>query len=136
MYTSGTVIVNAFTVTLPLLFVLTGAFTLTGATKHTTYAQVFKYHSDMGHCLSLVVVFSKKIVLFFYFSLFWKNRHGIRKKVAIFDWEWGRNLAHRDGQKIPCPTRLSRYKKAVFTLILFKTGLSLYILIKMTCYSE
>ena len=22
------------------------------------------------------------------------------KKVAIFDWEWGRNLAPRDGQKI------------------------------------
>ena len=24
------------------------------------------------------------------------------KKVAIFDWEWGRNLAPRDGQKRPC----------------------------------
>ena len=23
------------------------------------------------------------------------------KKVAIFDWEWGRNSAPRDGQKIP-----------------------------------
>ena len=24
------------------------------------------------------------------------------KKVAVFDWEWGRNLAPRDGQKRPC----------------------------------
>ena len=24
------------------------------------------------------------------------------KKVANFDWEWGRNSAPRDGQKIPC----------------------------------
>ena len=24
------------------------------------------------------------------------------KKVAIFDWEWGRNLAPREGQKRPC----------------------------------
>ena len=24
------------------------------------------------------------------------------KKVAIFDWEWGRNSAPRDGQKMPC----------------------------------
>ena len=26
------------------------------------------------------------------------------KKVAIFDWEWGRNSDPRDRQKIPCPT--------------------------------
>ena len=26
----------------------------------------------------------------------------LRKKVAIFDWEWGRNSAPRDGRKIPC----------------------------------
>ena len=24
------------------------------------------------------------------------------KKVTIFDWEWGQNLAPRDGQKRPC----------------------------------
>ena len=24
------------------------------------------------------------------------------QKVAIFDWEWGRNSAPREGQKIPC----------------------------------
>ena len=24
------------------------------------------------------------------------------KKAAIFDWEWGRNSAPREGQKIPC----------------------------------
>ena len=26
------------------------------------------------------------------------------KNVAIFDWEWGRNWALRDGQKRPCIT--------------------------------
>ena len=25
------------------------------------------------------------------------------KRVAIFDWEWGRNSAPSEGQKIPCP---------------------------------
>ena len=24
------------------------------------------------------------------------------QEVAIFDWEWGRNLAPSEGQKIPC----------------------------------
>ena len=24
------------------------------------------------------------------------------KKVAIFDWEWGLNLAPREGRKMPC----------------------------------
>ena len=37
----------------------------------------------------------------FFFSLFGKNGHGIREMVAIFHWEWGRNTAPRDGQKIP-----------------------------------
>ena len=25
----------------------------------------------------------------------------LEKKVAIFDWEWGRNSAPREGQKMP-----------------------------------
>ena len=29
------------------------------------------------------------------------------KKVAIFYWEWGRNLAPRDGQKRPCTLQTS-----------------------------
>ena len=29
------------------------------------------------------------------------------KKVAIFDWEWGRNSAPRDGQKRPCSVYLN-----------------------------
>ena len=42
-------------------------------------------------------------IIFFRFSFsFGKNGHGIGKKVAIFDWEWGRNSAPSDGQKIPC----------------------------------
>ena len=28
----------------------------------------------------------------------------LRKKVAIFDWEWGRNSAPGDGQKKPYVT--------------------------------
>ena len=61
-------------------------------------------------CLSIILIWvfvchekkwslkKKKIFLF----LIGKLRHGIGKKlVAIFDWEWGRNLAPRDGQKIP-----------------------------------
>ena len=44
---------------------------------------------------------SKKKMFFFYFSLFEEKGHGIVKKVAIFDWERGRNPAPRDGQKIP-----------------------------------
>ena len=45
----------------------------------------------------------KKFFFFFFFLLFLigKIRHGIGKKVAIFDWEWGRNSAPRDGQKKP-----------------------------------
>ena len=52
-------------------------------------AQVFKYHSDMGHCFSLVVSKKSKIkkMIFFLLNLIGKSRHGIGKKVAIFDWE-------------------------------------------------
>ena len=31
---------------------------------------------------------------------FLKNGHGIGKRVAIFNWQFGRNLAPRDGQKM------------------------------------
>ena len=53
-----------------------------------------KYHSDMGHC------FSKFCLLF----LIGKNRHVLGKRVAIFDWEWGRNWAPSERQKILCST--------------------------------
>ena len=64
----------------------------------------------MGHCFSQVGVVSikskkkkkKKNFFFFFFLLNWENRHGIGKKVAIFDWEWGQNSDPREGQKIPC----------------------------------
>ena len=48
---------------------------------------------------------SKKIFFFFFFFLLLligKNRHGIGKKR-----EWGRILAPREGQKIPCSERLT-----------------------------
>ena len=36
---------------------------------------MFKYHSDMGHCFSYVVVVSKKKDFFFFFSfLNWENQ--------------------------------------------------------------
>ena len=33
--------------------------------------------------------------------------HVLGKKVAIFDWEWGRNSALREGQKMPCLVMLN-----------------------------
>ena len=33
------------------------------------------------------------------------------KKVAIFDWEWGRNSVPREGQKIPCKVFLIVFKQ-------------------------
>ena len=48
---------------------------------------VFKYHSDMGHCFSymLVEVVSKKnIYMFFYFSKLGKTDMALGKKVDIF----------------------------------------------------
>ena len=42
-----------------------------------------------------------------FFFLIGKNRHSIGKKVAIFDWEWGRNSAPREEQKIPCNAPLN-----------------------------
>ena len=45
-----------------------------------------------------------------------KNRHGIgEKKVATFDWEWGRNWAPREGQKIPV---INVAVQAIFVLFL------------------
>ena len=57
------------------------------------------YHSDMGHCFSLV---KKNIFFFFTFLYLGKIDMVLGKKDAIFDWEWGQNLAPRDGQKYPC----------------------------------
>ena len=47
----------------------------------------------MGHCFSEVVEVSKKMKK--------KNRHGIGKKVAVLDWEWGWISAPKEGQKMP-----------------------------------
>ena len=55
---------------------------------------MFKYHSDMGMCFSLVVVVSKKSKIFFFFFFFFllfligKIRYGIGKKGDYFYWEW------------------------------------------------
>ena len=42
---------------------------------------------------------SKKSV---FFSELGKTDMVLGKRVAIFDWEWARKWAPRDGQKIPC----------------------------------
>ena len=61
-------------------------------------------------CLSIILIWVsvshslkkvKRKKIFFLLFLIAKIRHGIGKKVAIFDWEWGRNSAPRDGQKRP-----------------------------------
>ena len=60
----------------------------------------------MGHSFSKELVVSKKSKkkkIFFLLFLIGKNRHGIgKKKVALFDWEWGQNFAPREGQTNPC----------------------------------
>ena len=43
---------------------------------------------------------SNKKEFFFLLFLIGKNRPGIGKNVAIFDWEWGRNSAPIKRQKI------------------------------------
>ena len=44
----------------------------------------------------------KKKIFFFTFLYLRKTDMVLGKKVAIFDWEWGRNSAPIDWQKIPC----------------------------------
>ena len=59
----------------------------------------------MVHCFSYVVVASKKKVkkkFFFTFLYLRKTDMVLGKKVAIFDWEWGRNSVPREGQVMPC----------------------------------
>ena len=64
-------------------------------------------HKCLSIILKWVIVSHKwslkkvKKKLFFLLFFLGKNRHGI-EKVAIFGWEWGRNSAPREGQKIPC----------------------------------
>ena len=43
---------------------------------------MLKYHSDMGHCFSLVLVVSKKVKNSTF--LYWENRHGIGEKDGYF----------------------------------------------------
>ena len=48
----------------------------------------------VSHCVSKKVKKNKKNNNTF---LNWETEHGKGKKVAIFDWEWGRNSAPREG---------------------------------------
>ena len=50
------------------------------------------------------------------------------KKVAIFDWEWGRNSAPREGKKMPCLALLDS------SAWMFKGGYCIYALsTKISC---
>ena len=49
----------------------------------------------------------------FLLFLIGKNRHGIGKKVAIFDWEWGQYSVLREGQKIPWDNIIIRFSPDV-----------------------
>ena len=83
-----------------------------------------KYHSDIGHCCSQVVVVSKK--RFFLLFLIGENRHGIGgKNVPIFDWEWGRNAAPREGQKILCIEMLPMRTQSILENYLSRIQISL-----------
>ena len=61
-------------------------------------------------CLSFILIWvlflisssGPKKKFFFSFLHLGKTDMVLGKKVAIFDWKWGRNSAPRDGQKIPC----------------------------------
>ena len=52
----------------------------------------------------------KKSIFFFFFTFLYlgKTDMVLGKKVAIFDWDWGRNSAPRDGQKIPSIINIDR----------------------------
>ena len=65
---------------------------------------MFKCHSDMGHCFSQELVVSKKKekAKFIFLYSIGKADKVLGKKVAIFNWEWGRNSAPRERQEIPC----------------------------------
>ena len=49
------------------------------------------------------------------------------KNVTVFDWEWGRNSAPRDGQKRPWPIYLGVFKTVLFSewICLFDMDLKL-----------
>ena len=56
-------------------------------------------------CLSIILISLQVVVVskksFFLLFLFGKTDMVLGKKVAIFDWERGQNLAPREGKKMP-----------------------------------
>ena len=78
----------------------------------------------VSHKLVVVSIKSKKKKFFFFFFFFftflnWEKQTWYwGKKVAIFDWEWGRNLAPREGQKMPCITYVSEMKNYILFFLL------------------
>ena len=45
-----------------------------------------------------------------------EDRQGIGKKMAIFDLEWGRNSAPREGQKMKMPCSFFQFSPVAFEL--------------------
>ena len=60
---------------------------------------MLKYHSDMGHCFSLVLVVSKKVKKSTF--LYWENRHGIGEKWIFSIWNGAEIRPHEKGRKSP-----------------------------------
>ena len=58
---------------------------------------MFKYHSDIDHCLISSLFFEKQI---------WTWEKAL--KGGYLDWELGRNSAPRERQKIPCALMFSQ----------------------------
>ena len=56
----------------------------------------------------------KKTIFFFFLFLIGKTGMVLGKKVAIFDWEWGRNSAPREWQKMPCRTKRHLFNHSFF----------------------
>ena len=56
-------------------------------------------------CLSIILIWGKIFIFFiFLLCLIGKKDMVLGKKVAIFDWEWGQNLALEKGRKSPVGT--------------------------------
>ena len=63
--------------------------------------KMFRYHSDMGHCFSKVVVVSKKKKKKKIFLYLGKTDMALGKKIAIFDGNGAEIRPQEMGRKFP-----------------------------------
>ena len=71
--------------------------------KHNIGGKIYPQNQVILDCFmpSTSVILIWVIVSQKYFSLLGKTDMELGKQMAILDWEWGRNLAPRERQKIP-----------------------------------